>query len=85
MDWVSSLYMPLLTDLTGNFQVAYMFKVHLHTYIFPFSIFSNNKSKMSLLALIQQNGLTSSNTKELAMIMLLYKKYWSSIGGSTPK
>ena len=76
MDWVNVLYMPLLTDLTGNFQVASMFEVQKY---------SNNTSKMSLLAQIQQNGLTSSNLKELAMIMLPYKKYWSSVGGSTPK
>ena len=81
MDCVYVLYMPLLlTDLTGNFQVASTFKVHLLAYMFTFYIFPTIKV-MSLLAQIQHNGLTSS----LAMIKLLYKKYWSSIGGSTPK
>jgi len=66
MDWVNVLYVPLLTDLTGNFQLGSMFKVQKY---------SNSTSKMSLLAQIQQNRLTSSNLKELPVIMLPYKNY----------
>ena len=45
MDYVYVLYMSLLlTDLTGNFQAASTFKVHLLKYIFTFYIFSKNKS-----------------------------------------
>lgn len=77
MDWVNVLFMPLLSDLSGNFQVNSMLKVQNDS--------NYNTSKMSLLAQIQQNGLTSSNLKELVMITHPYKKYWSSVGGSTPK